>query len=199
MARDFSPITFFQRTPNALLGRYFHEKHNALNEVAFGDLDENSQTAVAIYQAFSALPEQQQAKIEAECQDIESMAQQGGVTALIDEATDFHKNADFPEAINQQDSFHGKVMWAFLEYPNYWAGAASNLYAENIPDASWIKRNDLPHIPPHVAPEDTERLADALSHYFRKKEGRGRHCRVDVYRNPPMTGPPARLTRYVSN
>jgi hypothetical protein len=182
MARDFSPITFFQRTPNALLGRYFHEKHNALNEVAFGDLDENSQTAVAIYQAFSALPEQQQAKIEAECQDIESMAQQGGVTALIDEATDFHKNADFPEAINQQDSFHGKVMWAFLEYPNYWAGAASNLYAENIPDASWIKRNDLPHIPPHVAPEDTERLADALSHYFHKKEGRGRHCRVDVYR-----------------
>ena len=26
MARDFSPITFFQRTPNALLGCYFHEK-----------------------------------------------------------------------------------------------------------------------------------------------------------------------------
>jgi hypothetical protein len=182
MARDFSPITFFQRTPNALLGHYFQKKHGVLSEIAFGELEENSQTADAIYQAFSALPESQQAKIEAECQDIESMAHQAGVTALIDEATDFHKNADFPEAINQQDSFHGKVMWTYLEYPNYWAGATSNLYAENIPDASWNKRNDLPHVAPHVEPEDTERLADALSHYFRKKEGRGRHCQVDVYR-----------------
>lgn len=51
-----------------------------------------------------------------------------------------------------------------------------------IPDASWNKRNDLSRVPPHVEPEDTDRLADALSGYFRKKEGRGRHCRVDVYR-----------------
>jgi hypothetical protein len=182
MARDFSPITFFQRTPNALLGRYFHEKHGVLDEVAFDELEENGSTAEAIFQAFSALPEAQQAKIEAECQDIESMAHQAGVTALIEEATDFHQNADFPQAINQLDSFHGKVMWAFLEYPNYWAGATSNLYAENIPDASWKKRNDLPHLPPHVEPEDTDRLADVLSHYFREREGRGRHCRVDVYR-----------------
>lgn len=182
MARDFSPITFFQRTPKALLGRYFQEKYGVLAEIAFDELEENGQTAEAIYEAFSALPEPQQAQIEAECQEIESMAHQAGVTALIDEATDFHKNAGFPEAINQQDSFHGKVMWTFLEYPNYWAGATSNLYAESIPDASWNKRNDLPHVPPHVEPEDTNRLADALSHYFRKKEGRGRHCRVDVYR-----------------
>ena len=169
MARDFSPITFFQRTPNALLDRYFQEKHGVLNDITFGELEENGKTAEAIFQVFSALPEPQQAKIEAECQDIESMAHQAGVTALVGEATDFHKNTGFPEAINQQDSFHGKVMWAFLEYPNYWAGATSNLYAENISNSSWKKRNDLPHPPPHVEPEDTERLADALSHYFRKK------------------------------
>jgi hypothetical protein len=110
------------------------------------------------------------------------MAHQAGVTALIDEATDFHKNADFPHAINQQDSFHGKAMWAFMEHPNYWKGATSNLYAENIPDSSWKKRNDLPRLPPHVKQEDTERLEDALSHYFTKKEGRGRHCQVNVFR-----------------
>ncbi len=182
MARDFSPITFFQRTPNALLGRYFQKKHGVLTEIDFDELAENSQTAETIFQAVSQLPEQKLKQIEAECQEIEDMAHQAGVTALIDEATDFHKNAEFPKAINQQYSFHGKVMWTFLEYPNYWAGATSNLYAENIPDASWKKRNDLPHLPPHVEPEDTDRLADALSHYFRKKEGRGRHCRVDVYR-----------------
>ncbi|MEJ1406730.1 MAG: hypothetical protein RPU62_07055 [Candidatus Sedimenticola sp. (ex Thyasira tokunagai)] len=177
MARDFSPISFFQRTPNPLLGQYFQVKHDVMVDIAFIELEESASTAETIFQAFSSLPESQQAKIEAQCQNIESMAHQAGVTALIDEATDFHMNADFPEAINQHDSFHGKVMWAFLEHPNYWARATSNLYAENIPDASWKKRSGLPHLPPHVVTEDTERLADALSHHFKTKEGRGRHCR----------------------
>lgn len=182
MARDFSPITFFQRTPNALLGRYFHEKHGVLDEINFDGLEETGSAAEAVFQAFSALADGKQAEIEAECQEIEQMASYAGVNALIDEATDFHKNAGFPEAINEWDSFHGKVMWTFLEHPNYWAGATSNLYAENIPDASWNKRNDLPHLPPHVEQEDTERLEDALSHFFRKKGGHGRHCKVDVFR-----------------
>ena len=122
MARDFSPITFFQRTPNALLGRYFHEKHDVLHEIDFDELEETRHTAEMIFQAFAKLPEPKQAEIEAECQVVESMCNQAGVTALIDEATDFHKNADFPEAVNQHASFHGKVMWTFLEHPGvtYW-------------------------------------------------------------------------------
>lgn len=182
MARDFSPISFFQRTPNVLMGRYLQDKHRVLKEIASAELDESGSTAATIFEAFSGLPEPEQARIEAECQDIESMAHQAGVTALIDEATGFHKNPDFPHATNEQDSFHGKVMWAFLEHPNYWNGATSNLYAENIPDSSWKMRNDLPRVPPHVKEEDTERMEDALSHYFTKKEGHGRHCQANVFR-----------------
>jgi len=40
----------------------------------------------------------------------------------------------------------------------------------------------LPRVPPHVYPEDTELLADTLSHSFHQKEGRCRHCQVNVYR-----------------
>jgi len=87
MARDFSPISFFQRTPNVLLGRYFQDRHGVLKEIAFAELDESGSTARIIFEAFSGLPEPQQARIEAECQDIESMGHQAGVTALIDEAT----------------------------------------------------------------------------------------------------------------
>jgi len=90
MARDFSPISFFQRAPNLLLGRYFQDRHGALKDVAFAELDESGSTAGIIFDAFSGLPEPQQAWIEAECQDIESMAHQAGVTALIDEATEIH-------------------------------------------------------------------------------------------------------------
>jgi hypothetical protein len=122
MVRDFSPIRFFQRAPNALLCRYFHEKHGVLDEIDFNELEETGDAAEVVFQAFSALPESQQAKVEAECQDIESMAHQAGVKALIDEATDFHQNADFPEAINQEDCIHGKLMRVYLEYLNYWPG-----------------------------------------------------------------------------
>ncbi|MCH8208862.1 MAG: hypothetical protein IIA62_07440, partial [Nitrospinae bacterium] len=55
-------------------------------------------------------------------------------------------------------------------------------HSDNIADSYWKKRNDLPHIQPHVDEEYTERLADAISQYFHSKEGRGRNCKVEVFR-----------------
>lgn len=183
MARAYSPITFFQRVPNPLLGRYFHQKQGVLPEFAFDELEETRKSAELTFEAFTTLPDEKQAEIEAEFQNIDSMAFQGGVKALIEEATEHpHFNATFPEAINQFDSDHGKAMWTFLEHPEYWAGATSILYAENIADAYWKKRNDLPHVAPLVEPEDAHRLEKALIRYFKTREGRGRHCQVDVFR-----------------
>jgi hypothetical protein len=179
MARQYSPTQFFRRVPNDLLGHYFQNKHNVLQKVSFDDLKETDVDPV--FKAFSALPFEQQAEIEAELQDIDNMACQGGVTALTDEA-DFHGDHAFPEAIAEIDGFHGKVMWVFLEHPSYWAGATLFLHSDNISDNSWKKRNDLPHIPPQVDEENSERLAQAISHYFYKKEGRGRNCKVEVFR-----------------
>jgi hypothetical protein len=172
-------MQFFRRVPNALLGRYFHEEKNVLQEI---DLLQTRETEVdEIFQAFIALPPEQQAEIEAVFQEIDGMACQAGVTALTDEAN-FHKDNAFTESVAKIDGFHGKVMWAFLEHPKYWAGATKFLHSDNISDYLWKKRNDLPHITPHVGPEHTERLEQAISNYFYKKEGRGRNCKVEVFR-----------------
>lgn len=178
MARQYSPTQFFRSVPNALLARYFQEKHGVLKEIDFDKLKKND--VDTIFNAFMELPTEKRAEIEAECQDIDAMACQGAATALADEA-DFHENADFSEAFSKIDGFHGKAMWAFLEHPEYWAGATRFLYSDNISDIYWKKRNDLPHWPPHVAPEDTDNLAQAISEFFRK-EGRGRNCKVEVFR-----------------
>ena len=130
---------------------------------------------------FTALPDDKQAEIEAECRDIDTMSYQGGVTALTDEA-DFHQDEVFPEAISQLDGFHGMAMWAFQEHPGYWAGATLFLHSDNIGESFWKKRNDLPRLQPHVEPDDTERLAQAISHFFHSREGRGRNCKVEVFR-----------------
>ena len=179
MARQYSHRQFFRHVPNALLARYFHEKRKVLKEIAF---DQFKETEVEpIFQAFTALPPEQQAEIEAEFQEIDGMACPGGVMALTDEA-DFHQDREFPEAIAKIDGFHGKIMWTFLEHSKYWAGATLFLHSDNISDSLWKKRNDLPHLPPLLEPEDTERLAKYISNYFHKKEGRGRNCMVEVFR-----------------
>lgn len=179
MARQYSHTQFFRRVPNALLGRYFQEKQNALQEIDFGQLKETE--IDLIFQTFIALPPEQQAKIEAEFQDIDTMANQGGVMALTDEA-DYHGDTKFPEAISKIDGFHGKVMWTFLEHPKYWAGATMFQHSDNISESLWKKRNDLPNLQPNVDEENTEGLADAISNYFYSKEGRGRNCKVEVFR-----------------
>lgn len=179
MAGQYSPLQFFRRTPNALLARYFQKRHGVLKEIAFDKLKEME--VESIFQGLMALPDDKQAQIETECQDIDAMACQGGVTALTDEAH-FHQDITFAETISKIDCFHGAVMWAFLEHPGYWTGATLFLHSDNISESLWKKRNDLPHLPPHVEDEDKERLAQAISHYFHTREGRGRNCKVDIFR-----------------
>ena len=170
MARQYSHRQFFRHVPNTILGQYFQEKKNVLHEIAFDELKETN--VEPVFEGFKALPFDQQAEIEAEFQDIDNMACQGGVTALTDEAN-YHQDQTFSEAIAKIDGFHGKVMWIFLEHPKYWDGATLFFHSDNISESFWKKRNDLPHLPPNVDEENTERLAHAIRHYFHSKEGRG--------------------------
>jgi hypothetical protein len=178
MPGQYSHLQFFRRTPKAMLARYFQERHGVLREIAFDKLKEME--VERIFEGFMALAGDKQAQVEAECQDIDAMACQGGVMALMDEAH-FHQDKTFPAAISKIDGFHGAVMWAFLEYPSYWTGATLFLQADNVSESFWKKRNDLPHLPPHVEDEDKEQLAQAISDHF-AKEGRGRNCKVEIFR-----------------
>lgn len=179
MARQYSHRQFFRRTPNHLLSRFFQERHNVLQEFPFAEMTEVG--VEPLFTAFTELPADTKVRIEAECQEIDAMACQGGVTALADEA-DFHGDTAFPAAIPQHDGFHSIVMWAFLEHKNYWAGATAFFHADNIADSFWKKRNDLPHLSPHMEDEDIKQLENAITLRFLTKEGRGRNCKVEVFR-----------------
>lgn len=98
----------------------------------------------------------------------------------MDEA-DFHGDESFADDLAKQDGFHAKVMWAFLEKPDYWRGATMFLHADNVSPSYWKKRNDLPKLPPHVDDESIQELAIAISGLFRK-EDRGKNCKVEPYR-----------------
>jgi hypothetical protein len=177
MASQYSHLQFFRRVPNDLLARYFDSRDAAL-KVPFNDL---KQTEVEpILEAFQALGDQKQAEIEAEFQDIHALSCEGGVSALVDEAA-FHGDENFATELAKIDGFHAKIMWAFLEKPDYWRGATMFQHADNVSPSYWKKRNDLPSLPPHVEVEDIEALASEISVMF-SKEGRGRNCKVEPYR-----------------
>lgn len=178
MAGQYSHLQFFRRTPNSQLAAYFASKDIDLGV----DLIKLKETKTeAILKAFTQLPVEQQAEVEAEFQDVNALACEGGVEALIDEA-EFHEDNDFVQAIAGIDGFHAKVMWAFLEKPAYWRGASMFLHADNVSPSFWKKRIDLPNLPPHVDDEDIEALAQAISQFFYTKQGRGKNCKVEPYR-----------------
>ncbi len=181
MAPQYSHMQFFRHVPNAQLAAYFESKDIDLGINFTEEKGKKKKKKEEIFQAFTALPEDQQANIEAEFQDVNAMACEGGVAALIDEA-DFHQDEGFIESISEIDGFHAKVMWAFLEKKNYWKGATMFLHADNVSSSYWKKRNDLPSVPPHVEDDDIKALAKAISDYFHTTQGRDRNCKVEPYR-----------------
>jgi len=178
MTGQYSHLQFFRRTPNAQLAAYFSSKDINLG---IDLLKLKEKETEVILKAFTQLSVEQQAEVEAEFQDVNALACEGGIAALNDEAG-FHQDNDFVQAIAAIEGFHAKVMWAFLEKPTYWRGASMFLHADNVSASYWKKRNDLPNLPPHVDDEDIEALAQAISHYFYTEQGRGKNCKVEPYR-----------------
>ncbi|CAA9890369.1 conserved hypothetical protein [Candidatus Methylobacter favarea] len=178
MAGQYSHKQFFRKIPPAQLASYF-----ATQQVDLGiDFSTYNEKQVdGLFAAFTALPEDQQTAIEAEFQDIHAMACEGGVAALIDEAA-FHEDDSFVASIAAIDGFHAKVMWAFLEKHHLWQGATLFLHADNVSSSYWKKRNDFPQVPPDFEDNAIKALADSISAYFNKTEGRGRNCKVEPYR-----------------
>lgn len=178
MAGQYSHKHFFRQVPHNQIASYFDAKGIDLG-VDFSTLNEKQ--VDSLFVAFTGLPEEQQTSIEAEFQDIHAMACEGGVAALIDEAV-FHEDDAFVGSISAIDGLHAKVMWAFLEKRRFWQGATLFLHADNVSGSFWRKRNDFPPVPPDVEDGAIQALANSISAFFHKTEGRGRNCKVEPYR-----------------
>lgn len=113
MARQYSPTLFFRRVPNGLLARYFQERHGVLGEIDFEKLNETD--VDPIVEAFRALPDSKQAEIEAQRQDIDNIARQGGIAALADEA-DFNSKEGRGRNC-KMDVFRRRDQEYFFAYP----------------------------------------------------------------------------------
>lgn len=176
MTAQYSPKQFFRNTPNQLLQRYFEHKQITI-DADFAAIKENDVDSLFI--AFLALSDNEQTQAEADFKTIHSLASEAGVQALVDEAHYFDGNA-FIEQIAAIEGFHAKVMWAFINKPEYWHVATMFLHADNVSASYWKKRNGLP-LAETIEDSAIEKLSKAISNYFYEKEARGKHCKIEEY------------------
>lgn len=91
--------------PNKQLEEYFDSESIDLG-IEFDKIKEND--TEVIFNAFLELAEEQQTIIETDFQNINALACEGGIRALVDESVFFHDEV-FVESISAIDGFHSKV------------------------------------------------------------------------------------------
>ena len=102
MAEQYSNRQFFRKTPHLYLSKFFEAKGIQL-DVNINQLKEHDTDI--IQSALNNLSLEQITDIETEFQNINALACDGGILALVDEAR-FHKDDAFIEDIAVIEGFH---------------------------------------------------------------------------------------------
>lgn len=176
MTSDYAPKPFLRQTENKLLRTYFGGKE-LLHEIDWDNLKETDVDAV--YDAWQALPQQERVKIESDFQVIFDMASVDGVRILIEEGR--YKGIDLKPGLDALGGFLNKSCWVFLNHRDVFEVAYDFDRADNLNRRSWKKRKDLPRKEPDLSPQARDELREAVAAYYRERQGRGRHCHLDVY------------------
>ena len=188
MAEQYELRKFLGDVSNMVLKEYF-ERIGWQPDVKWDRLTEND--IDPLFEAIRNAPESIRAQINEDFQQVNEMATEGGIRAIIDEGR--FRRLDLGEELKNVSGLHEKVLRVFLDHPPEnnrpalldVAGQFNK--ADNVPDRSWRKRSGVPEVP-HARTRDDEiakkleesreRLADALSSYYQLKEGRGYGCEV---------------------
>ncbi len=160
-----------------MLKRYF-SKQGVLTEYNFSEVSETK--IESIYQAWLSLPDAQRGEIERNFREIDALACEGGVKAIMDEA-EWH-DENLADILGELEDLHEKAFWVFLERPKYWPAASAFCRADAIGSSQWNECRTVNHTPARVDDTSIRELEKILSHHFFNKEGRGKNCTVEPYR-----------------
>jgi len=179
MSRHFSPKRFFRDVPGEFLESYFKGK-SLLTGFDFSKLNETG--IETLNTELEILAEDLRNEIEQDLNEIDALACEGGIQAILDDAEWWGEAAPLLQGMETRKSFHEKAFWIFLEHRKYWHVANTFFHADSIHTRYWRKRINLPKSPAKVATENIRQLEKNLVKFFHDKEGRGKNCKVDCYK-----------------
>lgn len=176
MAGEFALKHFLRHAKNDLLKQYFSDG-NRLDGI---DWDALKETQVdPVFTALQSLTEEAAQKVEADFRVVHGLASERGVRTLIEEGL-VHR-IDLTKDIEPYSGLLNKALWAFLNHRELIRVSMLFDHADGLHGRTWRKRGGMPKKKPNTTEAGCEELANAISAYFREKQGRGKRCHVDTY------------------
>ncbi|MFZ1084393.1 MAG: hypothetical protein WAN35_05475 [Terracidiphilus sp.] len=186
MGSHYSTRNFFRQMPNRLLARYF-ETHGVLVELDFAAMKETR--IDELFAAWLELPEGQRKAMDADFKEIHALSCEKGWCAIRDEAEwQLRETPEvltaFVEKMAGLDGHFERAMETFLDCPQFWKGATLFCHADTLP--YWRKRKGFAHQRALVHEDGRRALAESISDYFHRTEGRGKNCVVEAFRRSDL-------------
>lgn len=174
MAKQYSRRTFLRQTPNELIKQYFDDRKIELSV----DWDAMTETAIdTLADALDALDDPVLRRVDSDFSMVMQLACGKGAQAIIEEASLW--NQDWSEQFAEMHNDYERAMWTFLNEPRRFEAAGAfhemDRYAFN-----WHRFVGF-RLEVQTDEAAMHEFADALASHYRR-QGRGRHCHVDVYR-----------------
>lgn len=175
---QFNPKRVLRQISNPLKKAFFERQGHPL-PIAW---DQITDTQIDdVFSAWQMLPDDPRKQIEIVLHDVDEMAaNEEGVRILVEEGQ--YRGLDLAKDLEAMDSRYDKAMWVFLNHHEIWNAAVMFARADSISyGRSWTKRGDIPVVVPGTSKDDIQRLEDALSAFYRERQGRGHHCKIEHF------------------
>ena len=174
----YDPKRVLRQVSNHLLKELF--KHYEIElEVPW---DELKQTQVqSIFDAWQDLEEESRRTIDLTLQDINEMATDDGIRAVIEEAK-ASGNETLIDTLGRYESRYDRAVHTLMNDRDVWQRAVQFARADSVSRGRyWIKRLDLPTCEPSTTEANLLAFETRLSEFFVAKEARGKFCKVEHY------------------
>ncbi|MEN6521141.1 MAG: hypothetical protein ABFD46_08335 [Armatimonadota bacterium] len=176
MARQYSLKGFLRHAPNRLLEAYF-ERLGLGEDIDWEYLPETD--IEPVFAAIQAADVSAQERMGLDFHSIHDLADEAGIQTLIQEAEESYPALDLAGALSEMNGFYEKAFWVFIEHPEVFRIAR---IIDGFSTRSAVKQIGFPLLPGEPDKESTEKLGEALSAYYLKKDGRGQGYHVDYYK-----------------
>jgi len=177
MAQQFNPKWVLRQISNPLLKEFFEQQGYPL------DVEWHSISGMqvdGIFDAWQRLADGPRKAIEIILHDVHEMATEDGIRVIIEEGR--YHGEDLSILLEPMESRHDKAMWTCMNRPAVWEAAVRFARADSLSSGrSWVKRGNMPRVVPRTDAEALEALQEAMSAFYRERQGRGHHCRVEHF------------------
>jgi len=175
---QFNPKRVLRQISNALLKEFFEGHGHALpipwDEITNTQINE-------VFRAWQALADTPRRQIEVIFHDLDEMANEDGIRVLVDEGR--NRDIDLAVSMESMESSFDKAMWVYLNHNLIWDASVMFARADSLSSArSWTRRVDMPVVAPGTNPDDLKKMQEALSAFYRERQGRGHHCRIEHFK-----------------